>query len=89
MNEKTTPIGRMADLLAEMTERAMEAERQRDAAKEDAENWYQHYQNKDEKLADMKAVLDARIAENEVLRAKIADMQHAGNCNTGGTDNAQ
>ena len=43
MNEKTnSPISILADTLAEMTERAMEAERQRDAAKEDATNWYQN-----------------------------------------------
>lgn len=59
-----TPIERMADLLAEMTERAAEAERQRDAAKADAEQWYQNYRNKS-------AEHNALIKEHEELRGKI------------------
>lgn len=66
MNEKTkTPIELMAALLAEMTERAMEAERQRDAAKEDASNWYQHY-------TEAKKALAAQIEENQELQNAIA-----------------
>lgn len=78
MDEKmTTPIGCMAALLAEMTERAMEAERQRDAAKEDAGNWYQHYLSKVEQLKAAEAKQAALIEENKGLRDTIAE--HIGN----------
>ena len=74
INEKTTtPIGCMAALLAEMTERAMEAERQRDAAKDESDQWYRHYQNLEAKLKDAEASLAAQIKENEVLREAIAE----------------
>ena len=60
MNDKTkSPIALVADLLATMTERAMEAERQRDASKEDAENWYRLYLTKDEQLKAAEAKLTA------------------------------
>lgn len=74
MNEKTkSAIGRMADLLAEMTERAMEAERERNAAKEDVENWYRRYLKNNEQLRAAEAKLDAQIKENEELRKKIGE----------------
>lgn len=68
-----TPIGCMAALLAEMTERAMEAERQRDAAREDARNWYQRYKDKAAKLEGVEAALAGQFKENEELRGKIAE----------------
>lgn len=66
MNENAkTPIERMATMLAEMTERAMEAERKLAAAKEDASNWYKHY-------AETKKALAAQIEENQELQNAIA-----------------
>lgn len=65
MNENAkTPIERMAALLAEMTERAMEAERQLAASQEDASNWYQHY-------TEAKKALAAQIEENQELQNAI------------------
>ena len=44
MDEKTkTPIELMADLLATMTARAIEAERQRDEAEKSSDEWYQNW----------------------------------------------
>lgn len=74
MNEKTkTPIESMAALLAEMTERAIEAERQRDSAKEDAAQWYQGYIRKNAQLEETQADLEAQRKENEKLRSAISD----------------
>lgn len=72
-NKTKTPIGCMADLLAEMAERAMEAERQRDAAKEDSDKWYHYYQSKDEQLKATEAKLAEQIKENEKLRGSFAE----------------
>lgn len=75
MNEKTnSPISILADALAAMTERAMEAERQRDAAKEDSTNWYQMYQKKDKHLLETMEKLSAEIEEHKKTRKAL---QHA------------
>lgn len=75
MNEKTnSPISILADALAAMTERAMEAERQRDAAKEDATNWYQMYQKKDKHLLETLEKLSAEVEEHKKTRQAL---QHA------------
>lgn len=72
MDEKTkSPIARMADMLAEMTERAVEAERQRDAAKKDAENWYQSWQNKDAQLKRAEEALEAEIETHKHTRSML------------------
>lgn len=74
MNEKTTtPIEAMANLLAEMTERAIEAENERVAAREDAQQWYQNYLRKDAQLSEIKAELEAQRKENEELRSTISE----------------
>ena len=66
-----TPLQIMANALEEMTERAMEAERQRDAAKEDANNWYDLYQRKDAGLHETQRRLEAEIAEHQKTRASL------------------
>ena len=54
MDEKTkTPIELMADLLATMTARAIEAERQRDEAEKSSDEWYQNWQAKDAALSEI------------------------------------
>ena len=66
MDEKTkSPITLMAEALAKMTERAIEAERERDDANNRANNWYQICQGKDAqlqaaeaKLADLREYLE-------------------------------
>ena len=49
MNEENrpSPIQSLTDLLAEMTTRAVEAERQRDEAQKRSDEWYAYYQRKD------------------------------------------
>jgi cell shape-determining protein MreC len=75
MNEKiTTPIERVTSLLAEMTDRAMEAERTRDAALEDAANWYQHFKNKAEKLEEAETALSEMAAERAVLKDELEQL---------------
>ena len=74
MNEKTmTPIESMAALLAEMTERAVEAERQRDAAKKDSDSWYHLYMERDAQLKDAEDKLAAEIKGNAELRRTIEE----------------
>lgn len=70
MNDITkSPIELIADLLATMTARAVEAERQRDEAKQHSDEWYQNWKNKDTALkeaeAKLREVLDNQKGEQE------------------------
>ena len=60
MDEQTkSPIALMADMLAEMTERAVEADRHRAAAEKNADNWYRLYLDKDAQHKETEAKLAA------------------------------
>ena len=89
MNEKTTtPIGRIADLLVEMAKMATEAERQKDAATEDAASWYRHYMNVKAQLEATETRLVEKIKENEELRGKIDKIEgYIENMQKGAQDN--
>ena len=82
-NKNKTPLQIMADALAEMTERAMEAERQRDAAKEDANNWYEGYQRKDAQVKDLELKLET---EREAHRKTRRDLRYALSSSQNGED---
>nr|DAW23125.1 MAG TPA: hypothetical protein [Caudoviricetes sp.] len=74
MGEKTkTPIELMADLLATMTARAIEAERQLDEAKKSSDEWYQHWQDKDAALKEAEAKLRAEIGEHQETRRQLRE----------------
>lgn len=70
-NQPKNPIGILAGVLAAMTERAYEAERQRDAAKEDAKNWYDLFQTKDAKVKELEAQLAAEKEEHRKTRQAL------------------
>lgn len=60
MNDTTkSPIELMAELLATMTARAVEAERERDEVRKSSDDWYQNWQNKDAALKEAEAKLEA------------------------------
>ena len=62
MNENTkSPVQLMADLLGEMTQRALDAERERDEARKDAE------------LKEAQAKLSAEIEEHQRTRDKLRE----------------
>lgn len=81
MNEERekTPIELMAELLATMTARAVEAERQRDEATKSSNEWYQNWQRKDAQLKETEAKLAAEIEEHQntrkALREALDNMQ--------------
>lgn len=81
MNEERekTPIELMAELLATMTARAVEAERQRDEAIKSSNEWYQNWQRKDAQLKETEAKLAAEIEEHQntrkALREALDNMQ--------------
>lgn len=73
-NQTKTPIDLLTEALAEMTKRAMEAERQRDAAKEDATNWFQISQHKDAQLKETEAKLAAETEELQRVRRQFKEV---------------
>lgn len=74
MDEKTkTPIELMADLLATMTARAIEAERQRNEAEKSSDEWYQNWQTKDAALKEAEAKLRAEIGEHQETRRQLRE----------------
>ena len=72
--ETSTPIELLAEALATMTARADKAERERDAAKKDAANWYDCYmtmkkraEEAEKRIKELEDELAAVIAGNETL----------------------
>lgn len=75
MNEETkkNPIQLVTELLAEMTARAVEAERQRDEAQKSSDEWYAYYQKKTEELKEMEAKLAAETEEHQKTRQQLRE----------------
>lgn len=71
-NQKT-PIELVADLLATMTERAAEAERQAAEARKSSDDWYQHWQTKDKQLKEAEEKLAAEIKEHQSTRQALRE----------------
>ena len=57
-NNKCTPIQFMAGMIAELAQRATDAERQRDAEKKRADEWYNSWLRQGEELAQANAKLE-------------------------------
>lgn len=71
-NQKT-PIELMADLLAVMTARATEAERQVAKAEKSSNEWYQHWQTKDKQLKEAEEKLAAEIKDHQNARQALRE----------------
>ena len=68
-----TPIEMLTDLLGEMTARAIEAERQRDEARKEAGEWYQHFQRKDAQGKDLEESFRREAEAHERTRARLKE----------------
>lgn len=74
MNENTkSPVQLMADLLGEMTQRALDAERERDEARQSSDEWYQNWQRKDAELKEAQTKLSAEIEEHQRTRDRLRE----------------
>ena len=75
MSEETkkNPIQLVTELLAEMTARAVEAERQRDEAQKSSDEWYAYYQKKTEELKELEAKLAAETEEHQKTRQQLRE----------------
>lgn len=75
MSEETkkNPIQLVTELLAEMTARVVEAERQRDEAQKNSDEWYAYYQKKTEELKELEAKLAAETEEHQKTRQQLRE----------------
>lgn len=74
MNDTTkSPIELMAELLATMTARAVEAERERDEAQKSSDDWYNNWQTKDAALKETEDKLRAEIEEHQETRRQLRE----------------
>ena len=73
--EKTNknPINLLTDALANMTLVAMEAERERDNAEKRGDDWYKHYQSKDEQYKEMQTMLAKEIQAHKSTKAQLEE----------------
>ena len=71
--ETKSPLDLVTELLAVMTARAVEAERQRDEAQKSADEWYQNWQRKDSELKEAEAKLTEEIAEHQNTRQQLRE----------------
>ena len=69
------PIEILTEMLATMTARAVEAERQRDEAIASSNEWYAFYQRKDEELGKEKEAHAETKRELQELLDQLADDQ--------------
>lgn len=77
--DKKTPIEILSDALASMTERALEAERERDSAKKRADEWYQSWKRKDEEAKELQTMLSAEIKGHGKTKAELEEAVRAVN----------
>ena len=75
MSEETkkNPIWLVTELLAEMTARVVEAERQRAEAQKSSDEWYAYYQKKTEELKELEAKLAAETEEHQATRQQLRE----------------
>ena len=75
MSEETkkNPIWLVTELLAEMTARVVEAERQSDEAQKSSDEWYAYYQKKTEELKELEAKLAAETEEHQKTRQQLRE----------------
>ena len=74
-----TPIEILSYALASMTERALEAERERDTAKKRADEWYRSWKSKDVEAKELQAMLSAEIKGHGRTKAELEEAVHAVN----------
>lgn len=77
MDEKSTPVALLCAMLAEMTERAVEAERERDEALRSKDEWIRICSVKDDGLREVHQKLAEEIELHEKTRASLNEMDKA------------
>lgn len=72
-----TPIERLTDALAEMTERATVAENEKEAAEARALDWYKKWEQKDKDYKELQGILNAEIQEHQKTKGVLEEAVRA------------
>lgn len=72
---KPRPIQLVIALLSEMTERATQAERERDEQKERADEWYRHYCTKNAMCKDLQDKLALEREDHRLTKQALKKLQ--------------
>ena len=70
---KKSPIELVTELLAKMTERAQNAEREIAKAKKDADDWYKNFLNKDAQYVKLNNKLAEEVAAHSETRQALRE----------------
>ena len=74
-DNKPRPIQLVIALLSEMTDRATEAERERDEQKKRADEWYQHYCTKSAMCKDLQDKLALEREDHRITKKALEAIQ--------------
>lgn len=72
-----TPIERLTDALAEMTERATVAENERDKERESSSRWYQKWSQVDKDYKELQGILNAEIQAHKKTKGELEEAVRA------------
>lgn len=72
-----TPIERLTDALAEMTERATVVENERDKERESSSRWYQKWSQVDKDYKELQGILNAEIQAHQKTKGELEEAVRA------------
>lgn len=72
-----TPIERLTDALAEMTERATVAENERDKERESSSRWYQKWSQVDKDYKELQGILNAEVQAHQKTKGELEEAVRA------------
>ena len=70
---KNHPIRQLTNHLSDLIIRLIDTERERDEARKNSDDWYQHWQTKDAQLKETEAKLAAEIEEHQRTREALRE----------------
>lgn len=77
MKKQRTPIEQLTDALAEMTERAMVAENEKEAADARSLEWYRKWEQKDKEYRELQGILNAEIQAHQKTKGELEEAVRA------------
>lgn len=74
---RRTPIEQLTDALAKMTERAMVAENEKEAADARALEWYRKWEQKDKEYKELQGILNAEVQAHQKTKGELEEAVRA------------
>lgn len=77
MEKQRTPIEQLTDALAEMTERAMVAEKARNGEEESSDRWYKRWHETEKDYKELQGILNAEIQAHQKTKGELEEAVRA------------